>query len=92
MPTSPIAFVNARLVDPVQEVETRGGLLVIDGVIAGVGAAVTRDQVPAQARIIDCAGDVVSPGLIDMRAFVGEPGRSIARPSPAPAPPQPLAA
>src|SRR6478672_5526492 len=74
MPTSPIAFVNARLVDPVQEIETRGGLLVIDGVIAGVGAAVTRDQLPAQARIIDCAGDVISPGLVDMRAFVGEPG------------------
>ena len=33
----PIAFVNARLIDPVQETETRGGLIVIDGVIAGVG-------------------------------------------------------
>ena len=29
---------------------------------------------PAEARIVDCGGDVVSPGLIDMRAFVGEPG------------------
>ena len=70
----PIAFVNARLIDPVQETETRGGLIVIDGIIAGVGAAVTRDQLPAEARVIDCGGDVVSPGLIDMRAFVGEPG------------------
>jgi dihydroorotase len=70
----PIAFVNARLVDPVQENETRGGLIVIDGVIAGVGPKVTRDQLPAEALIVDCAGDVVSPGLIDMRAFVGEPG------------------
>src|SRR5947199_206279 len=24
--------------------------------------------------IVDCAGDVVAPGLIDMRAFIGEPG------------------
>jgi dihydroorotase len=70
----PIAFVNARLVDPVQETETGGGLIVIDGVIAGVGVAVTRDQLPAEARIVDCKGDVVSPGLVDMRAFVGEPG------------------
>ena len=70
----PIAFVNARLIDPVQETETRGGLIVIEGVIAGVGAKVTRDQLPAEARIVDCAGDVVSPGLVDMRAFVGEPG------------------
>ena len=75
MPSAPpIAFVNARLVDPVQETETRGGLIVIDGVIDGVGAAVTRDQLPAEARTIDCEGDVVSPGLVDMRVFIGEPG------------------
>ena len=70
----PIALINARLVDPVQETETRGGLVAIDGVIAGLGAKVTRDQLPSGARIVDCAGDVVSPGLVDMRAFIGEPG------------------
>jgi dihydroorotase len=75
MPSAPpIAFINARLVDPVQESETRGGLVAIEGVIAGVGAAVTRDQLPPDARVVDCEGDVVSPGLVDMRAFVGEPG------------------
>ncbi len=70
----PIALLNARLVDPERETETRGGLVVIDGLIAGVGAAVTWDCIPAEARIVDCAGDVVAPGLIDMRCFVGEPG------------------
>src|SRR5271167_205421 len=70
----PLALVNARLIDPVRETETQGGLIVIEGIIAGVGAAVTRDQVPAEARVVDCRGDVVSPGLVDMRAFVGEPG------------------
>ncbi len=74
MSAPPIALLNARLVDPSRETETRGGLLAIDGVIAGVGAAVTRDQIPEGARVFDCAGDVVAPGLIDMRAFVGEPG------------------
>ena len=75
MPSAPpIAFLNARLVDPVQETETRGGLIVIDGVIAGMGPKVTRDQLPAEGRIVDCRGDIVSPGLVDMRAFVGEPG------------------
>ena len=70
----PIAFVNARLIDPVAGTETRGGLLVIDGIIADVGAAITREQLPVDARVVECEGDVVSPGLIDMRAFVGEPG------------------
>jgi dihydroorotase len=70
----PIALLNARLVDPERETETRGGLVAIDRLIAGVGAAVTRDSLPADARIVDCGGDVVAPGLIDMRCFVGEPG------------------
>jgi dihydroorotase len=74
MATPPIALLNARLVDPSSETETRGGLLAVNGVIAGVGAAVTRAQLPDGALVFDCAGDVVAPGLIDMRAFVGEPG------------------
>ena len=32
MPSAPpIAFINARLVDPVHETEMRGGLIVVDG-------------------------------------------------------------
>jgi dihydroorotase len=32
--------------------------------------------VPEGTDIINCAGKIVAPGLIDMRAFVGEPGAS----------------
>ena len=32
--------------------------------------------VPEGTDIVNCAGKVVAPGLIDMRAFVGEPGAS----------------
>ncbi len=70
----PIAFLNARLIDPAEMRESRGGALVVDGKIAALGAAVRRESVPAEARLIDCEGDVVAPGLIDMRAFIGEPG------------------
>lgn len=71
---APLLFVNARLIDPASGNETRGGLLVQDGRIADLGAALTRDSAPAGVRIIDCAGDVLAPGLVDMQAFVGEPG------------------
>ena len=74
MTNRPLALLNARLIDPAAGTETRGGLLMIGGLIADLGGAVTRDSVPADAEIIDCAGDMVAPGLIDMRAFVGEPG------------------
>jgi dihydroorotase len=74
MAYAPIALVNARLVDPVSGQEGRGGVFVADGQIKDLGAGVTRDAISRDIRIVDCGGDVVSPGLIDMRVFVGEPG------------------
>ncbi|MDR3408278.1 MAG: dihydroorotase [Methylovirgula sp.] len=70
----PLALTNARLVDPIGETEVRGGVLVVDGVIRDLGPQVVAASLPPHAHIIDCAGDVVAPGLIDMCAFVGEPG------------------
>ncbi|MGH8277684.1 MAG: amidohydrolase family protein, partial [Steroidobacteraceae bacterium] len=70
----PLALVNARLIDPARLIETAGGVLVADGVIRDIGAAIAPANLPAHARIIDCGGDCVAPGLIDMWAFIGEPG------------------
>ena len=67
------ALINASLVDPEKGTQLPGGVLVENGVIVDFGAHVTRAQV-GDAQVIDCGGDVVSPGLIDMRVFVGEPG------------------
>ncbi len=66
----PILFTNARLVDPAREREERGELLVRDGRIADLG----RIGAAAEAEIVDCGGAVLAPGLVDMRAFIGEPG------------------
>ena len=49
--------------------ESRGGALIVEGKVAALGEGVTREAVPADARLVDCEGDVVAPGLIDMRAF-----------------------
>ena len=51
-----------------------GGVLVVDGLIRDFGAAIMPANLPAHAQIIDCGGDCVAPGLIDMWAFIGEPG------------------
>ena len=70
----PLVLVNARLVDPASGSETRGGVSMGDGRILDLGAAVMASSAPRGARVVDCGGDVVAPGLIDMQAFVGEPG------------------
>jgi dihydroorotase len=70
----PTLLTNARLIDPSSDLDGRGGVLIQDGVIAEAGPGVGKSSAPEGAEIVDCAGKVVAPGLIDMRAFVGEPG------------------
>ena len=71
MSDRPILFKNARLVDPASGREEAGGLLVRDGVIQDLGLQVAE---ATDAQVVDCGGQVLAPGLIDMRAFIGEPG------------------
>lgn len=69
-----VAFVNARVLDPATDTDTVGGLLVEGEKIAAVGAEVRHGAVPSDARVIDCGGAALAPGLVDMRVSLGEPG------------------
>ena len=68
---APTLFVNARLVCPASGLDEMGSLLVDGGAIAEVGANV---RPASRAELVDCRGAVLAPGLIDLGAFVGEPG------------------
>ena len=70
----PILLANARLIDPSRDLDENGDVLIADGLIRDARRGIGAAGVPAGTDIIDCAGKVVAPGLIDMRAFVGEPG------------------
>ena len=70
----PTVFINARLIDPASDLDDTGALLVEGGVIAAIAAGESEPAVPEGARVIDCAGRILAPGLIDMRVFAGEPG------------------
>ncbi|MEO0822591.1 MAG: dihydroorotase [Pseudomonadota bacterium] len=72
-------FVNARLIEPESGYDGPGGLTVEGGRILSVerGAApgAARGVGPAgPGTVVDCAGRVLAPGLVDMRVFAGEPG------------------
>src|ERR1700748_906664 len=69
-----IAFKNARLVDPANGLDIKGGLLVENGRIADVGPRLFNDAEPHDPEVIDCRGLLLAPGLIDCRVFTGEPG------------------
>jgi len=70
MPNRPILISNARVIDPSTGRDEPGSVLVRDGVIAEIGAVAGI----ADAEIVDGRGQVLAPGLVDMRAFIGEPG------------------
>jgi dihydroorotase len=70
----PLLLANARIVDPARDLDFPGDLLIADGVIREAKRGIHAAGVPEGTEIVDCDGRVVAPGLIDMRAFIGEPG------------------
>jgi dihydroorotase len=72
--TTRTAFINARLIDPSSGLDAKGALLVDGGKIADLGPRLFTDGNPADATIVDCLGEVLAPGLVDLRVFTGEPG------------------
>ncbi len=71
---APLVFSNVRLIDPSTGRDEIGGLIEIDGRIADVGRHVGPGNAPDGAEIVDGRGQVLAPGLVDMRVFIGEPG------------------
>ncbi|MGN6464211.1 MAG: dihydroorotase [Rhizobiaceae bacterium] len=67
-------FHNARIVDPSRGLDERGSVIVEGRKIAAAGKSALNQGAPEGATVIDCAGKLVIPGLIDARVFVGEPG------------------
>lgn len=69
-----IGFTNARLLDPETGLDEMGGLLIEGERVVDFGSHLFSHGLPALAEVIDCQGLCLAPGLVDMRASVGEPG------------------
>ncbi|GBR51363.1 dihydroorotase [Neokomagataea thailandica NBRC 106555] len=67
---STLFFHNVRIIDPASNRDAPGTLTVCDGIITELDAA----SAPEGAQSIDGQGAVLAPGLVDMRADLGEPG------------------
>jgi len=70
----PVLLANARIVDPSRDLDFNGDLLLADGIVRDARRGIAAAGLPEGTEIVDCRGQVAAPGLIDMRAFVGEPG------------------
>ncbi len=68
------AYLNARLLDPASGLDATGALLAEGARIADLGPRLFNGGVPEGIAAIDCAGACLSPGLVDMRVQLREPG------------------
>tara|TARA_B100000029_G_scaffold19639_1_gene19699 strand:+ start:2437 stop:3729 length:1293 start_codon:yes stop_codon:yes gene_type:complete len=68
-------LINARLIDPKNNIDEIGGLIIDSkGLIKAVGKKVSNGNLPSSAEKIDLKKQILIPGIVDMRVFVGEPG------------------
>src|SRR5438309_3701566 len=65
-----IVIRNGRVIDPAGGTDTVADVAIVDGRIAGIGAALS---VPG-AEEFDAGGMIVAPGFIDMHVHLREPG------------------
>ncbi len=68
LPSQPVLITNATVLTATGERIERGSVLMRDGKIAAVGAAV---QAPADAVVVDGTGRWVTPGIIDAHSHLG---------------------
>jgi dihydroorotase len=61
---------GGRIINPADNTDTVGDVLIEDKVIAAIGQNLSAEG----AQVIDAAGLVVAPGLIDMHVHLREPG------------------
>ena len=68
---SRILLKGGRLICPAGGLDTTGDLMIKGGEIEALGGKIK----PGKAKVIDCAGRVVAPGLIDAHVHLREPGQ-----------------
>jgi len=67
--TRPLLITNARLLDPASGLDAPGAILIEGGRITSLTGAAAEG-----AETFDAGGACLTPGLVDMRATIGEPG------------------
>jgi dihydroorotase len=68
----PILLRGGRVIDPSRGADDVADVLLLDGRVAAVGRNV---GIPDDAHVVECAGKVVAPGLVDVHVHLREPGQ-----------------
>jgi dihydroorotase len=72
--TNKLLFINAHLICPEQGLDGNGWLATEGDKITAIGKGDNFSGADKNAKLIDCKGDILAPGLVDMRVKSGDPG------------------
>lgn len=73
-PAGRTVYINARVLDPASGLDAPGEVLTSGEVIIEVGTKLFDGKPPRDIEVVDCDGMCLSPGLVDMRVQLREPG------------------
>ena len=66
---------NVRIIDPSQKIDELGCIIIDeDGKVKSIGKDIKISDASKNAEKFDLEGHIAIPGIVDMKAFVGEPG------------------
>jgi len=69
------AIINARIIDPSQNMDEIGGVIIDSkGKIEEIGKKINKNEISSSYEVIDAKKNILIPGIVDMKVFVGEPG------------------
>jgi len=70
-PDGLLAFTNARLITMENDQVIENGTIIVENNKIKVIGKARSVKVPAQAKVIDCKGKTIMPGLVDVHAHLG---------------------
>lgn len=70
-----LLLTGARIIDPAQKIDGISDILLEGGKITKIGADLLQPENSRDAEIIELAGMILTPGLIDMHTHLREPGQ-----------------
>ena len=76
---APIAIVGARLIDGTAAAPVADSVVVVEGDRIRAAGTRAQIQVPRNAAVVDAAGKVLLPGLVDAHCHINQPAEAMKR-------------